>query len=187
METLEEVTGRPTTSEDRERILSLAKGCAGCRFSTCRAWSKRLTDPEGGAPADSLHQGRSGRTARQGRAERRPGLFPPRGDHGGEAPRRLSQAGREPTGSTATSSWMVGNSPRSDINPALEVGLGAVYIPHPEHLEPRARRGPTRERRPAESPQEVLRAPGPLPSRIVSAVTKCSAGEAGVLELQFSC
>jgi len=28
-------------------------------------------------------------------------------------------------------SWMVGNSPRSDINPALEVGLGAVFIPHP--------------------------------------------------------
>jgi putative hydrolase of the HAD superfamily len=29
------------------------------------------------------------------------------------------------------SAWMVGNSPRSDINPALEAGLGAVYIPHP--------------------------------------------------------
>jgi putative hydrolase of the HAD superfamily len=28
-------------------------------------------------------------------------------------------------------SWMVGNSPRSDINPALAVGLKAVYIPHP--------------------------------------------------------
>jgi putative hydrolase of the HAD superfamily len=27
--------------------------------------------------------------------------------------------------------WMVGNSPRSDINPALEAGLGAVFIPHP--------------------------------------------------------
>jgi putative hydrolase of the HAD superfamily len=27
--------------------------------------------------------------------------------------------------------WMIGNSPRSDINPALEIGLGAVYIPHP--------------------------------------------------------
>ena len=24
----------------------------------------------------------------------------------------------------------MGNSPRSDINPALEIGLGAVYIPH---------------------------------------------------------
>jgi putative hydrolase of the HAD superfamily len=28
--------------------------------------------------------------------------------------------------------WMIGNSPRSDINPALEAGLGAVYIPHPQ-------------------------------------------------------
>lgn len=27
--------------------------------------------------------------------------------------------------------WMIGNSPRSDINPALAAGLNAVYIPHP--------------------------------------------------------
>jgi putative hydrolase of the HAD superfamily len=27
--------------------------------------------------------------------------------------------------------WMVGNSPRSDINPALEVGIGAFYVPNP--------------------------------------------------------
>jgi putative hydrolase of the HAD superfamily len=26
--------------------------------------------------------------------------------------------------------WMVGNSPKSDINPALEAGLGAVFVPH---------------------------------------------------------
>jgi putative hydrolase of the HAD superfamily len=26
--------------------------------------------------------------------------------------------------------WMIGNSPRSDVNPALEAGLGAVFIPH---------------------------------------------------------
>jgi putative hydrolase of the HAD superfamily len=26
--------------------------------------------------------------------------------------------------------WMVGNSPKSDINPALKAGLGAVFIPH---------------------------------------------------------
>lgn len=33
--------------------------------------------------------------------------------------------------------WMIGNSPRSDINPALAVGLNAVFIPHPHtwHLE----------------------------------------------------
>jgi putative hydrolase of the HAD superfamily len=27
--------------------------------------------------------------------------------------------------------WMIGNSPKSDINPALEAGLNAVYVPHP--------------------------------------------------------
>ncbi len=34
-------------------------------------------------------------------------------------------------------SWMVGNSPKSDINPAIEAGIGAVYVPHPRtwHLE----------------------------------------------------
>jgi len=25
----------------------------------------------------------------------------------------------------------IGNSPRSDINPALEAGIGAIYVPHP--------------------------------------------------------
>jgi putative hydrolase of the HAD superfamily len=27
-------------------------------------------------------------------------------------------------------SWMIGNSPKSDINPALAVGLNAVFVPH---------------------------------------------------------
>ncbi len=27
--------------------------------------------------------------------------------------------------------WMIGNSPKSDVNPALEAGLSAVYVPHP--------------------------------------------------------
>ena len=27
-------------------------------------------------------------------------------------------------------SWMVGNSPKSDINPALAVGMNAVFVPH---------------------------------------------------------
>jgi len=36
--------------------------------------------------------------------------------------------------------WMIGNSPKSDINPALAAGLSAVYVPHPrtwsmEHAE----------------------------------------------------
>lgn len=33
--------------------------------------------------------------------------------------------------------WMIGNSPRSDINPALAAGLNTVFIPHPHtwHFE----------------------------------------------------
>ncbi len=30
----------------------------------------------------------------------------------------------------ASRSWMIGNSPRSDVNPALEAGLNAVFVPH---------------------------------------------------------
>ncbi len=36
-----------------------------------------------------------------------------------------------------SNSWMIGNSPRSDINPALAAGFNAVYVPHPHtwHME----------------------------------------------------
>jgi putative hydrolase of the HAD superfamily len=42
--------------------------------------------------------------------------------------------------------WMIGNSPKSDINPAIEAGLGAVLVPHPhtwvlEHQELRTPEG----------------------------------------------
>ena len=33
-------------------------------------------------------------------------------------------------GVTADETWMVGNSPRSDVVPAIAAGWGAVFIPH---------------------------------------------------------
>jgi len=36
----------------------------------------------------------------------------------------------EQHGCDAASTWMIGNSPRSDINPALAAGLHAIFIPH---------------------------------------------------------
>ena len=39
---------------------------------------------------------------------------------------RLIEENRFP----AEHSWMIGNSPKSDINPAIEAGLGAVLVPH---------------------------------------------------------
>jgi len=47
------------------------------------------------------------------------------------------------------STWMVGNSPKSDINPALAAGLNAVFVPHGntwilEHEEVAAAEPPSR-------------------------------------------
>ncbi len=36
----------------------------------------------------------------------------------------------EERGFRAEETWMIGNSPKSDINPALAAGLSAVYVPH---------------------------------------------------------
>jgi putative hydrolase of the HAD superfamily len=47
--------------------------------------------------------------------------------------------------------WMIGNSPRSDINPSLAAGLNAVYVHHPDTwvLEREALTNP-------EPPQQLL-------------------------------
>jgi len=37
----------------------------------------------------------------------------------------------EERGFDPLNTWMIGNSPKSDINPALDAGLNAVLVPHP--------------------------------------------------------
>ena len=46
------------------------------------------------------------------------------------APAYREVAGKHGCGTGCT--WMIGNSPKSDINPALEAGLHAVFVPHPD-------------------------------------------------------
>ena len=43
--------------------------------------------------------------------------------------RRIAQLVAE-RGMDPQRTWMIGNSPKSDINPALEAGLNAVFVPH---------------------------------------------------------
>ena len=55
----------------------------------------------------------------------------------------------EKHGLVRESTWMIGNSPRSDINPALAAGLHAVFVPHGdtwilEHEELATARAPQR-------------------------------------------
>jgi len=52
-------------------------------------------------------------------------------------------------GLSSDSTWMIGNSPKSDINPALAAGLNAVFVPHDntwvlEHSELSAAQPPQR-------------------------------------------
>ena len=58
-------------------------------------------------------------------------LFRPHGHREGEGrrvpTRRLIARAR---GSIRQHTWMIGNSPKSDINPALEAGINAVFVPH---------------------------------------------------------
>jgi putative hydrolase of the HAD superfamily len=145
MDCLEEITGKPTSPSDRERILALGHRVRNMPIEYLPGVEETL---------------------RVLREQHRLILFT-KGDYG-EQRDKVERSGVvtyfhhvEITGEKTTDdyhrlvtqyrlsleeSWMVGNSPRSDVNPALEAGLGAVYIPHPrtwslEHEEVRPREG----------------------------------------------
>ncbi|MGH9321483.1 MAG: HAD family hydrolase [Vicinamibacteria bacterium] len=145
MDTLEEVTGQSTSAEDRERILTLADRVRNMpiqflpgvkeTLGVLKAANRLILFTKGDFQEQRDKVDRSGAT----------GYF----DHVEIAGEKSPEDYRRLLGSYGLGrqeSWMVGNSPRSDINPALEVGLGAVYIPHPrtwslEHEEVRAEAG----------------------------------------------
>jgi len=145
METLEGVTGRPTSSEDRERILALGERVSRMPIQYLPGVIETLTLLKEHHQlilfTKGDHQEQRNKVERSGAMV----YFHHMEITGEKAPedyRRLL----ETYGLDLDESWMVGNSPRSDINPALEVGLGAVYIPHPntwslEHEEVRPSTG----------------------------------------------
>ncbi len=142
METLEEITGQPTTSEDRERILALGEEVRRMPIQYLPGVVDTLTLLKEEHRLILFTKG--DREEQRDKVERSGALIyfhhvEITGEKRPDDYRKL--VGRH--GLDSDQSWMVGNSPRSDINPALEVGLGAVYIPHPntwslEHEEVRS-------------------------------------------------
>jgi putative hydrolase of the HAD superfamily len=145
METLEEITGKPTSSEDRERILALGDRVRRMpiqylpgvteTLAVLKEYHRLILFTKGDREEQREKVERSGAMAYFHHMEITV-------EKGPEDYRRLLDA----HGLDLDESWMVGNSPRSDINPALEVGLGAVFIPHPntwslEHEEVRSASG----------------------------------------------
>ena len=145
MDTLEEVEGKPASSSDRARILSLAQRVRRMPIQylpgvketlpLLRQRHRLILFTKGELDEQRDKVARSGVEAffhevevtREKKAE----------DY-----HRLV----ERHAIVRDESWMVGNSPRSDINPALDVGLGAVYIPHEntwtlEHEDVRSKEG----------------------------------------------
>jgi putative hydrolase of the HAD superfamily len=145
MDTLEELTGEPTSSADRERILALGHRVRNMPIEYLPGVEQTLPVLKEGYRLILFTKGdyreQLDKVERSGvvsyvhhveiTSEKKPGDYHRVVEH--------YRIDRE-------ASWMVGNSPRSDVNPALEAGLGAVYIPHPrtwslEHEEVRPAAG----------------------------------------------
>lgn len=145
MDTLEKFTGEATSARDRARILALGQRVRKMPIQFLPGVKQTLpllkhrhrlilfTKGDDSEQRDKVD--RSGATTFFHEVE-------VTGEKKPEDYHRLVEA----HGIERESSWMVGNSPRSDINPALDVGLGAVYIPHPqtwqlEHEDVKPREG----------------------------------------------
>jgi putative hydrolase of the HAD superfamily len=125
----EQLTDLPLTEEKRQRIHSFAQSIADQEIELLPGVAKTLADlsqrhrillvtkgnPE--EQVDKLH--RSGLAEYFSAVE----VLPEKHE---DAYRSLATH----HGCEAATTWMIGNSPRSDINPALAAGLHAIFIPH---------------------------------------------------------
>jgi len=125
----EQLTAAPVTEEKHQRIVSFANAIAEQEIELLAGVRETLPDL---AARQRCIMVTKGNIEEQTDKLRRSGLreffaavevLPEKHE---DAYRSLSAH----HGCDAASTWMIGNSPRSDINPALAAGLHAVFIPH---------------------------------------------------------
>ncbi len=125
----EQLTDTPLTDEKHRRIEAFAQSIADQEIELLPNVESTLADL---ATRHRLIMVTKGNPDEQTGKLNRSGLAPhfsavevlPEKHH--EAYRSLSAH----HGCEAGNTWMIGNSPRSDINPALSAGLNAIFIPH---------------------------------------------------------
>lgn len=125
----EQLTERPITPEKHDRIVSFAQSIADQEIELLPHVAETLAEL---ATRHRLILVTKGDPSEQTDKLRRSGLAPhfsavevlPEKHHA--AYRSLSAH----HGCEAATTWMIGNSPKSDINPAFAAGLNAVFIPH---------------------------------------------------------
>jgi putative hydrolase of the HAD superfamily len=125
----EQLTDAPVTSEKHERILSFAQSIAEHEIELLPTVDTTLADL---ATRHRLILVTKGNHDEQTDKLRRSGLAP----HFSAVEvlaEKHSEAYLAITSHhscDAKTTWMIGNSPKSDINPALAAGLNAIFIPH---------------------------------------------------------
>ena len=125
----EQLTDTPLTEEKHRRIESFAQSIADQEIELLPNVAPTLADL---ATRHRLIMVTKGNPEEQTGKLQRSGLAPhftaievlPEKHH--EAYRSLAAH----HGCEACNTWMIGNSPRSDVNPALAAGLHAIFIPH---------------------------------------------------------
>ena len=138
----EALSGEPVTPEKHERIVSFAESIIAQEIELLPGVQETLPDlaerhclilMTKGNPEEQSHK-----LARSGLAGHFAAVEIP---HEKNPEAYQSVCARHSLSCQTT--WMIGNSPRSDINPALAAGLHAVYIHHPnpwvlehDHLAP---------------------------------------------------
>ena len=126
----EQLTDVPLTEEKHRRIEAFAQSIADQEIELLPARRRQPSPTSPRAIASSWspkvdHEEQTGKLPRSGLAPHFSAVeVLPEKHH--EAYLSLSAH----HGCEACNTWMIGNSPRSDINPALSAGLNAIFIPH---------------------------------------------------------
>lgn len=126
----ERLTTEPVSPEKHERILSFAQTIADQEIDLLEGVAETLPDLASRHKLILVTKGneaeQADKLARSGLAQHFSGVEVPR-----EKDPKAYRAVCVKYALAAHATWMIGNSPRSDINPALACGLHAVYIHHP--------------------------------------------------------
>jgi putative hydrolase of the HAD superfamily len=125
----EKLTDAPVSDEKHHRIVSFAESIAEQEIELLPGVADTLPKL---AERHELHLVTKGDLAEQNDKLDRSGLRP-WFTQVEVLPEKTAAAYRslaDQHGFTRDTTWMIGNSPRSDINPSLSAGLNAIFIPH---------------------------------------------------------
>ncbi|HEX5284600.1 MAG TPA: HAD family hydrolase [Bryocella sp.] len=125
----EQLSDVPVTAEKHERIVSFTNAIAAQEIELLAGVEETLRELGGRHRLILVTKGNSdeqhGKVERSGLRDLFAAIEVPQEKTAAMYSELAARHGCDPA-----NTWMIGNSPRSDINPALAAGLGAVFVPH---------------------------------------------------------